>query len=73
MADFENWGWIMALRTGSSEFNQRFWIPKLRAAGIMSIGGYLRKMSDSSLVKVPDEDTLFRLIGCDYIRPEERL
>lgn len=72
MADFDNFGWIMALRTGSSEFNQSFWIQKLRAAGIMSIGGYLRKMSDSSLVKVPDEDTLFRLIGCDYIRPEER-
>lgn len=73
MADFDNFGWIYALRTGSSEFNQKFWLPKLRTAGIVSVGGYLRRASDSSLVKVPDEDALFKIVECGYIRPEERI
>lgn len=68
----ENFGWLLALRTGSSSFNKYYWLAKLKAAGFVSVAGVIRKISDSSLVEIPDEETLFNLIGGVYIPPYRR-
>lgn len=68
----ENYGWILALRTGSADFNAQYWLQRLADAGYVSIDGEIRRQSDSSLVSVPDEQSLFNLIKADFISPQNR-
>ena len=64
-----SWGYQLAIRTGSAEFSQHLalaWV----LAGFKGIDGNLTR--DSVPVPVPDEQTLFRLCGLDYVPPEGR-
>lgn len=66
-----NWGLIYAIRTGSAEYSHKVlatgWVKK----GYKSVDGML--INDrGNPVLIPDEEHLFRLIGVDYVEPENR-
>lgn len=61
----ENWGYILALRTGPSDFN-RTWVTQQRKGGLLPnrysfSGGWLHK--DGRVVPTPEEEDIFSLIG----------
>lgn len=65
----ENWGHILAIRTGSSEFSKRLakrWV----ACGYKSIDGCLTR--DGQRIETREEKDLFRILGLDYVEPEDR-
>ncbi len=69
-----NWGWILLLRTGSREFNQRL-VTERRKGGCMpewlqSKGGML--MSSGQLVPTPTEESVFLALGLEFVPPELR-
>jgi DNA polymerase/3'-5' exonuclease PolX len=71
-AGHDNWGPILALRTGPAEFNH--WLVK-RMGGAMPIfmcmnDGYLWKRGQR--LESPDEETFFAQIGVPCWPPEER-
>ncbi len=61
----ENWGYILALRTGPGYFNIK-WVTQQRKGGLLPnrynfSGGWLHK--DGKPVPTPEEDDVFSLIG----------
>lgn len=70
-ASRENWGMALLVRTGPAEFNIRVMATLLRkgmrghAYGGVTVPG-------RGEVPCPDEETVFRLLGWDYIPPEHR-
>lgn len=69
-AQKENWGLIYAIRTGSAEYSHKVLATGWSRRGYKSIDGMLHK--NGRPVAVPDEETLFRIAGVDYIAPEQR-
>jgi DNA polymerase/3'-5' exonuclease PolX len=73
-ADAENWGYILALRTGPAAFN-RLWAAKPWAGGVLPTDVALR---DGQLwrggkhVPTPTEKRFFQEIGLPYWPPHER-
>jgi DNA polymerase/3'-5' exonuclease PolX len=71
----EQWGYILALRTGPGEFNQA-WVTQRRKGGLLPdeysfSGGWLYKAGQR--VPTPEEADIFRLIGDGTtLSPEER-
>lgn len=68
------WGLIFMIRTGSAEFSQRLVTQKNK-------GGLLPshlKVSDgwvwdgNERLELPEEDSVFALLGIDYINPQDR-
>lgn len=66
-ASMENWGYIQTLRTGPSDFNQYFLIPKLKLHGYYLDEGKVWDFRGP--ISVPDEETLFKLIDLEVINP----
>jgi len=66
----ENWGLILAIRTGSAEYSHKVLATGWVKAGYKSIDGTLHKAGRP--IPVPDEQTLFNLIGLPYASPENR-
>lgn len=69
----EQWGWIMVLRTGPSEWNKMLVTPPpygVRPANIESRDGVLYR--DGHPVCVYEERSVFELWGIEYLSPEER-
>lgn len=66
----DNWGYIKALRTGPSDFNQYFLIPKLKINGYTPKDGMIWK--NKKKLDIPDEESLFKLINSEVIPPELR-
>ena len=65
-----NWGFILAIRTGSAEFSKHLaaaWC----ANGFHGEGGQLT--DDGEVIDVPDEETLFKLCNLHYVYPEDRM
>ncbi len=66
----ENWGYILAIRTGSAAYNQKVlayhWVRK----GYKGIDGMLTYKGKT--ISVPTEVDLFKLIGIDYVEPNKR-
>lgn len=73
MASPDNFGWILALRTGPDNFNRGFWLPRLERAGFASVDGFIVRRSDFLRQKVPTEKALFALLGCEFIKPNKRI
>ncbi len=67
----DNWGYILAIRTGSAEFSHNTlatgWVKK----GYKGENGFLTK--DGVVVPVREEIDLFNLLDFDYVEPENRI
>jgi len=84
LADADNWGYILMLRTGPWQFSKRMVTPQmhngLKPSTVTVANGYVNQIitdyeantRDIQRVPVPDEETLFQLWGMDYIKPEDR-
>lgn len=70
MADPDNWGFILALRTGSAAFSQHILGASWVRAGYRSMDGMLHK--DGALIPVREERDLFTLLGIPWVGPEAR-
>lgn len=68
------WGLLLAIRTGPGEFSHQLVTPR-HMGGLLPDGWNVR---DGQLwhgfesVPVPDEETLFDILGMDYITPADR-
>jgi DNA polymerase/3'-5' exonuclease PolX len=66
-----NWGYIYAIRTGSSDFSRKVLATGWVKQGYKGIGGHLTL--DGKIVPVPEESDLFRILGIPYANPQHRL
>lgn len=71
MPDPMGYGLQLAIRTGSAAWCKTVLAPAWVRAGFHPEGGVLRR-ADGSMVATPDEHTLFRVIGLDWVAPENR-
>ena len=67
----DNWGLIFAIRTGPASYSHRTLAIGWVSAGYNSKAGMLRNNRGNS-IPVRTEIDLFRLIGLEYMRPEQR-
>ncbi len=65
----ENWGFIYAIRTGSSEFSQ-FLAKRWVKWGYKGVDGYLTR--DGVRIPTPTEKSFFMLLGLDVVPPAKR-
>lgn len=75
IANPQNWGYIVAIRTGDADFSRAL-VLKESAGGLMPRGyfhheGYLKHL-DLGLVPVPTEESYFHTLELDVPPPEER-
>lgn len=66
----KNWGHIFAIRTGSAEYSHKVLAIGWVKAGYRSKDGILHK--DDKPIEVREEIDLFKLIGLEYVKPENR-
>lgn len=76
-ADVDNWGYILAIRTGSAEYSHKVLATGWVRAGYRGQDGYLVKPETKNsaiveIIPVREEEDLFKLIGINYEKPEER-
>ena len=69
-ATINNWGWIYAIRTGSANYSHKILANKWVQCGYKGIDGNLTY--NGNLVKVPEEEDLFKLIRLPFVKPENR-
>jgi DNA polymerase/3'-5' exonuclease PolX len=67
----ENYGMIMAIRTGCAEFSQALMTYAKHRTGYHVEGGYLRDREGAPL-ETPEERDVFDLLGVDFVKPKER-
>lgn len=73
----ENWGMILAIRTGSAEFSHKVLATAWSRKGYESREGILYKEDilyndRGNAVQIREEIDLFRLLGIDWVDPENR-
>jgi DNA polymerase/3'-5' exonuclease PolX len=66
-----NWGWILALRTGSSDYNIAVLLPRLKQHGYTAKDGLIYDQ-EGSLVRVYEEAHIFEMCGLGYVSPHLR-
>ena len=71
MARRDNWGLILAIRTGGSDYSRRLMI-ELRARGLVSRDGMIRELATGRELPAPDERTVFAMAGMPCRPPEAR-
>ncbi len=67
----DNWGYILAIRTGSENFSKRFakqWVDK----GFHGDAGMLCD-ADNNPIKTPTEEEFFKIIGMPFVPPHKRI
>ena len=73
IADKDNWGYILVLRTGGATFNKWLVGPHgLKKHGYRPVGGVITRMSDNVVIPTPGECDVFRLMKMKFKRPEDR-
>lgn len=78
LADADNWGFILWLRTGPGDANQYVMTQLIRlGAPYRPALGYLRECDDrgeatGAVIRVAGEAEMFRLLAMDYLAPEDR-
>ena len=70
LCDRNNRGYIQWLRTGSADANQYMLVSKRYHPAIRFADGYV--WYGESLLSVPTEEILFRLLGIPYVEPAQR-
>jgi DNA polymerase/3'-5' exonuclease PolX len=70
IADAENWGLILAVRTGSAEFSHQVLGTGWVKAGYTSLNGHLYRRGQR--IAVREETDLFALIGLPWVEPMAR-
>lgn len=70
IAEPDNWGNILAIRTGSAEYSHRILASEWVSQGYRSEGGYLYKKEGK--ISLPEEENLFNLLGLPFVPPELR-
>jgi len=70
MATHENWGVIMAIRTGSAAFSAMRIAARWSQLGYHSQGGILYKNGEA--FQVAEESELFKMLGIPWIEPNMR-
>ncbi len=65
-----NFGWILALRTGSKDFNQHVMLPALKRNGYTSNGGWLYWHNKREPTR--EENRVFQLAGMPHLAAWER-
>jgi DNA polymerase/3'-5' exonuclease PolX len=68
----ENWGFILAIRTGSANFSHRILGRGWRRAGCHAEDGMILRNGTDVPVLMLEEEDLFRLIGIPWVEPKER-
>lgn len=71
----ETWGCIATIRTGSADFTHWLVTPKMQGGakpGHMSFKDG-RLYAHKALMPTPEEADVFRMLGLDWIAPEERI
>jgi DNA polymerase/3'-5' exonuclease PolX len=71
LASAENYGLILAIRTGCAEFSQALMTYAKHRTPYHVEGGYLRDREDKVL-ETPEERDVFRALKVDYVEPRER-
>lgn len=71
IADENNFGLIMLIRTGSADFNKRILNHGKYKCGIASVDGQLIK--NNKIIPVKEETEIFALFGVEYIEPQFRM
>lgn len=66
----ENWGSILAIRTGSADYSHKVLARGWTNNGYKSEGGIL--IREGERFTVPEEKDLFRMAGIKFVPPEER-
>lgn len=69
-ADAQNWGLILAIRTGSAEYSHKVLASSWVKKGYRSENGYL--CYKGAIVAIPEEEALFQRLGLTYIEPDFR-
>ena len=69
-AEHDNWGNILAIRTGSAEYSHRTLAYEWVSQGYKSEGGYLFRYGER--IAVREEEDLFKLLGMSFVEPEQR-
>jgi DNA polymerase/3'-5' exonuclease PolX len=67
----DNWGYTLALRTGSADYSHKVLASGWVRRGFKSIDGYLWK--DGKRYEVKEEKDLFDIVGIPYTEPEKRI
>lgn len=70
IATKDNWGLQLAIRTGSAEFSHKVLANGWCKKGYRSEGGILYK--DGKPTYIREEKELFKLLGIEYIEPQNR-
>jgi DNA polymerase/3'-5' exonuclease PolX len=70
LANPDNWGWILCLRTGSSDFNQQVFLHAMHQQHYTSDGGTLRWRGQ--VLPTPEEVDVFRMLKLPWIEPWAR-
>ena len=72
MATLEYWGMSFVIRTGPADFNKammtRFKQSAMQGTVSQGVIG-----NDGDHIECPDEETVFRLLGWDYLEPKDRI
>jgi DNA polymerase/3'-5' exonuclease PolX len=66
----DNWGWILALRTGSSGFNQEVLLHAMHQQGYTSEDGSLH--GHGQVILTPEEVDVFRILKLPWVEPWAR-
>ncbi len=68
----DNWGYMMALRTGPAEYSKML-VTKGKALKYEFNGGFVRKYRSSVIIPIYNETDFFKLLQMPYIEPENRI
>jgi DNA polymerase/3'-5' exonuclease PolX len=71
LASPENYGLIMAIRTGSAEFSQALMTYAKHRTPYHVEGGYLRDR-EGAVLETPEERDVFKALKVDYVLPKEQ-
>lgn len=67
----DNWGLILAIRTGCREFSTAL-VQYAAKQNLPSQGGYLRRGDGGEPIPTPEEATVFALLDLEHVAPEHR-
>lgn len=70
IANGENWGWILALRTGSATFNEHVLLRTLKQQGYTAEQGHITR--GGRVIPVWEETDLWRILKLPWVEPSAR-